>query len=105
MARLGAGTRKRADGTLEKRFTIDGKRYSVYGKNAKEISQKEQEIRKKIEAGIYTDNRNITLDKYFGESSFSTSLLCNMACAVSCTIVFNVWEAVKNLVSIKFGLS
>ena len=38
MARLGAGTRKRADGTLEKRFTIDGKRYSVYGKNAKEIS-------------------------------------------------------------------
>lgn len=47
MARLGASTRKRADGTLEKRFTIDGKRYSVYGKNAKEISQKEQEIRKK----------------------------------------------------------
>ena len=32
MARLGAGTRKRADGTLEKRFTIDGKRYSIYGK-------------------------------------------------------------------------
>lgn len=52
MARLGAGTRKRADGTLEKRFTIDGKRYSIYGKNTKEISQKEQEVRKKIEAGI-----------------------------------------------------
>lgn len=67
MARLGAGTRKRADGTLEKRFTIDGKRYSIYGKNAKEISQKEQEVRKKIEAGIYTDNRNITLDGYFDE--------------------------------------
>lgn len=67
MARLGAGTRKRADGTLEKRFTIDGKRYSVYGKNAKEISQKEQEIRKKIETGIYTDSRNITLDGYFDE--------------------------------------
>lgn len=67
MARLGAGTRKRADGTLEKRFTIDGRRYSVYGKNVKEISQKEQEVRKKIEAGIYTDNRNITLDGYFDE--------------------------------------
>ncbi len=67
MARLGAGTRKRADGTLEKRFTIDGRRYSVYGKNAKKISQKEQEVRKKIEAGIYTDNRNITLDGYFDE--------------------------------------
>ena len=67
MARLGAGTRKRSDGTLEKRFTIDGRRYSIYGRNAKEISQKEQEIRKKIEAGIYTDNRNLTLDVYFEE--------------------------------------
>ncbi len=67
MARLAAGIRKRADGTLEKRFTIDGKRYSIYGKNAKEISQKEQEIRKKIETGIYTDNRNLTLDGYFDE--------------------------------------
>lgn len=67
MARLGAGVRKRADGTLEKRFTIDGRRYSIYGSNAKEISQKEQEIRKKIEAGIYTDNRNLTLDQYFTE--------------------------------------
>lgn len=67
MARLGAGTRKRADGTLEKRFTIDGRRYSIYGKTAKEISRKEQEIRKKIEAGAYTDNRNLTLDRYFEE--------------------------------------
>lgn len=67
MARLRAGTRKRADGSLEKRFTVDGRRYSIYGKNAKEISQKEQEIRKKIEAGIYTDNRNLTLDGYFDE--------------------------------------
>ncbi|MDE6055598.1 MAG: site-specific integrase, partial [Lachnospiraceae bacterium] len=67
MARLGAGTRKRADGTLEKRFTVDGKRYSIYAKTSKELAQKEQEIRKKIEAGIYTDNRNLTLDKYFEE--------------------------------------
>lgn len=67
MARLGAGTRKRADGTFEKRFTVGGRRYSVYGNSVKEISQKEQEIRKKIEAGIYTDNRNLTLDQYFNE--------------------------------------
>lgn len=67
MARLGAGTRKRADGTLEKRFTIDGKRYSVYGKNTKEIEQKELEIKNKIKDGIYTDNRNLTLDQYFDE--------------------------------------
>ncbi len=61
MARLPQGVRKRADGTLEKRFTVDGKRYSIYGVNNKELQQKEKEIRKLIEAGIYTDNRNITL--------------------------------------------
>lgn len=67
MARLAAGSRKRADGTFEKRFTVDGVRYSVYGRNAKELAQKEQEIRKAIESGIYTDNRKLTLDKYFIE--------------------------------------
>ena len=67
MARLPQGVRKRADGNLEKRFTVDGRRYSIYGKNAKELSQKEQEVRKQIEAGTYTDNRNLTLDKYFEE--------------------------------------
>lgn len=67
MARLAAGTRKRADGTLEKRFTVDGNRYSIYGRTTKELAQKEQEIRKKIEAGMYTDNRNLTLNQYFTE--------------------------------------
>ncbi len=67
MARLGAGTRKRSDGTLEKRFTVDGKRYSVYGKSMKEVLQKEHELRRDIAAGIYTDNKNLTLDKYFDE--------------------------------------
>lgn len=67
MARLGAGTRKRTDGMLEKRFTVDGRRYSIYARTSKELAQKEQEIRKKIEAGIYTDNRSLTLDKYFEE--------------------------------------
>lgn len=67
MGRLGSGTRKRADGMLEKRFTVDGKRYSVYRKNTKEIEQKEHETRKMIDAGIYTSNRKITLDQYFEE--------------------------------------
>lgn len=67
MARLAAGIRKRKDGTLEKRFTVDGKRYSVYGKTGKEIGDKEQDLREKLKAGVYTDNRNITLDGYFKE--------------------------------------
>lgn len=67
MARLASGVRKRPDGLLEKRFMVDGQRYSVYGKNNKEIEQKERELRKTIEAGLYTKNRNITLDGYFEE--------------------------------------
>lgn len=67
MARLAAGVRKRPDGTFEKRFTVDGNRYSVYGQTTKEIVQKEQELRKLIESGAYTDNKNITLDGYFDE--------------------------------------
>ena len=67
MARLANGVRKRQDGLLEKRFMVDGRRYSVYGINNKEIEQKERELRKTIEAGLYTKNRNITLDGYFEE--------------------------------------
>lgn len=67
MARLPAGVRKRKNGSLEKRFTIKGVRYSVYGNSIKEINTKEQEIRNKIEARIYTDNRNVTIERYYTE--------------------------------------
>ncbi|MBE5836144.1 MAG: hypothetical protein E7309_16195 [Butyrivibrio sp.] len=67
MARLPQGVRKRSNGTLEKRITIQGKRYSIYANSTKELSVKEEEFKKKLDSGIYTDNRNITLDKYFEE--------------------------------------
>jgi integrase len=67
MARLAAGVRRRANGTLEKRFTVNGKQFSVYGQTSKEIQEKEIEVRKQIELGLYADNRNITLDSYFKE--------------------------------------
>lgn len=67
MARLPVGVRKRKDGTLEKRFTIDGKRYSVYGANTKELTDKESDLRDMIRNKIYLANKNITLDKYFEE--------------------------------------
>ena len=67
MARRAAGVRARADGMLEKRFTVDGKRYSVYGRTSKDIQKKEQELRQQIQQGLYMDNRNITLDQYFKE--------------------------------------
>lgn len=65
MAKLPNGTRKRANGTFEKRFTINGKRYSIYASNIKELADKENAIRQEIANGIYTPNARITLDEYF----------------------------------------
>lgn len=67
MARMAAGTRKRPDGTLEKRFTIEGKRYSVYGKSTKEITEKEQQIRQAVLENAHVTNMNITLNRYYAE--------------------------------------
>ena len=67
MAKLPSGTRRRKDGLLEKRFTIDGKSYSVYGATTKILAEKEQSLRNQIRDGLYTKNSSITLDKYFSE--------------------------------------
>lgn len=67
MARMAAGARKRKDGTLEKRFTIEGKRYSVYGKTTKELTEKEQEIRKAISENAHASRLNITIARYYDE--------------------------------------
>ena len=65
MARLPQGVRKRKDGTLEKRFTIDGQRISIYAGTVKELAEKERETRNKIEQGLYKANNKITLNSYF----------------------------------------
>ena len=65
MARLPQGVRKRKDGLLEKRFTVDNQRYSIYANTTKELQEKEQEVREQIKQGAYKKNCNITLDEYF----------------------------------------
>ena len=67
MARLPQGVLRRKDGTLQKRFTIDGKRYSIYGHTVAELTEKELAKRKDIESGLYKNNVNVTLDIYFEE--------------------------------------
>lgn len=67
MARLGAGVRKREGNLYEKRFTFEGKRYSVYAPSQKELAEKEQELREQLKRGLYIQNKNITLDEYFKE--------------------------------------
>ena len=67
MARIPSGMRKKENGLFEKRFTVNGKRYSVYGHSVKECLENETELREAIKAGSYNSNKNITLDAYFEE--------------------------------------
>ena len=65
MPRIPAGMRKTARGTYESRFTIRGKRYSVYGRTVKECKEKELARRQEIEEGLRYSGRELTLDQYF----------------------------------------
>ena len=67
MARMPSGMRKKENGLFEKRFTMNGKRYSAYGHSAKECAENEMEMREEIKAGLYNKNKNITLNAYFDE--------------------------------------
>ena len=65
MARLPAGITRRENGSYMLRFTVSGKRYSVYGATVKEAKEKEIEKRQEIEEGSYKTGENINLDDYF----------------------------------------
>jgi len=65
MPRIPSGMRKTARGTYESRFTIDGKRYSVYGKSVRECREKEQARRREITEGRYRAGKAPSLDEYF----------------------------------------
>lgn len=66
MSKLRAGYTRRKNGILQRQFTVNGKRYTVYGANYKECEAKELIKRERIKQGL-TDNNNITLDTYFSE--------------------------------------
>ena len=57
-------SKKRSDGYMKKTFTVDGKRYYVYGKNAKELFEKEKLKREEIERGFEVRN-NPTFSQYY----------------------------------------
>ena len=67
MARIPSGMRKKENGLFEKRFTVNGKRYSAYGHNVKECADNEIKLREEIKAGLYSSNKNVILDTYFNE--------------------------------------
>lgn len=58
-----AKKKTRKDGLRVRTFTYDGKRYYVYGKNNKELNEKEHKKRCELEAGTM-ERENPTLNKY-----------------------------------------
>ena len=65
--KLPGGVRLIKSGRYEKRFIVDGARYSVYARTLRELAQKETDKRIEIQAGTYKKNSSITLDEYFKE--------------------------------------
>ena len=62
--KLPVGFTQRANGTFEYRFSIDGKRYSVYGSTIKECRVKELEKREQIKEKIYRKGKGLKVDEY-----------------------------------------
>lgn len=65
--KLPAGMSLRADGRIVNRFTVEGKRYSVYGTNVKECREKESAKRAQIMAGLAKKGKDKTVGEYFLE--------------------------------------
>ena len=62
--RLPAGVSRRANGSYTLRFTVDGKRYSVYGSTITECKEKELQRREEIKKGQYKRSRDMTVKEY-----------------------------------------
>ena len=65
MQKLPTGVRRRKTGLLEKRFSVNGSRYSVYGKNLRQLSVQEQKKRDQIVAATPLNRKSMTTDQYF----------------------------------------
>ena len=66
MPKLPRGISRRKDGLLEKRFTANGKRISVYGHTVRELREKEMMKLREIDSER-NRSTDCTLDEYFNE--------------------------------------
>lgn len=65
MARLPVGMRRTDKGLIQNRFTVNGKRISVYGKTPQECREKEAQRRHELETGLYRSGKDLTVAEYF----------------------------------------
>lgn len=63
--KLPVGFSERGNGLLQYRFTVEGRRFSVYGATVKDCRAKELDKRKEIEDGTYKKADKLTVSEYF----------------------------------------
>lgn len=62
---LPPGITLRKDGRYQARYTFNGKRCTIYGKNLKEVQRKLRDARYEIDHGIYAKPDRITVDSWY----------------------------------------
>lgn len=65
MQKLPTGVRRRKTGLLEKRFSVNGNRYSVYGRTTRQLNEKEQKKRNQIDSLVPGKKETMMVDQYF----------------------------------------
>lgn len=63
--RLPQGISLRKDGRYQARYTLNGKRYTIYGKDLKEVQRKLRDAKYEIDHGIFAKPEKITVDTWF----------------------------------------
>lgn len=63
--RLPKGISIRKDGRYQARYTLNGKRYTIYGKTLKEVEKKLRDAKYEIDHGIYAKPDRITVDSWY----------------------------------------
>ncbi len=64
--RLPKGISIRKDGRYQARYTLNGKRHTIYGKTLKEVEKKLRDAQYEIDHGIYAKPDRITVDSWYG---------------------------------------
>lgn len=62
---LPPGISIRKDGRYQARYTLDGKRHTIYGKDLKEVQKKLRDAKYEIDHGIYAKPDRITVDAWY----------------------------------------
>ena len=63
--KLPKGISIRPDGRYQARYTLNGKRYTIYGKTQKEVEKKLRDAQYEIDHGIYAKPERITVDAWY----------------------------------------